>query len=101
MTIYFTRYDRRKLIRMLSLHYRELIGKTKKHQQKKYMMVDYYILRKVSSKIKEIISIEKFGDTKILVVADDRFPDNSTLKNVVILIICVIKDGDKFYPQIF
>ena len=64
-------------------------------------MVDYYILRKVSSKIKEIISIEKFGDTKILVVADDRFPDNSTLKNVVILIICVIKDGDKFYPQIF
>ena len=65
------------------------------------MMVDYYILRKVSSKIKEIISIEKFGDTKILVVADDRFPDNSTLKNVVILIICVIKDGDKFYPQIF
>ena len=65
------------------------------------MMVDYYILRKVSGKIKEIISIEKFGDTKILVVADDRFPDNSTLKNVVILIICVIKDGDKFYPQIF
>ena len=65
------------------------------------MMVDYYILRKVSSKIKEIISIEKFGDTKILVVADDTFPDNSTLKNVVILIICVIKDGDKFYPQIF
>ena len=64
-------------------------------------MVDYYILRKVSSKIKEIISIEKFGDTKILVVADDKFPDNSTLKNVVILIICVIKDGDKFYPQIF
>ena len=65
------------------------------------MMVDYYILRKVSSKIKEIISIEKFGDTKILVVADDKFPDNSTLKNVVILIICVIKDGNKFYPQIF
>ena len=65
------------------------------------MMVDYYILHKVSSKIKEIISIEKFGDTKILVVADDKFPDNSTLKNVVILIICVIKDGDKFYPQIF
>ena len=65
------------------------------------MMVDYYILRKVSSKIKEIISTEKFGDTKILVVADDKFPDNSTLKNVVILIICVIKDGDKFYPQIF
>ena len=64
------------------------------------MMVDYYILRKVSSKIKEIISIEKFGDTKILVVADDKFPDNSTLKNVVILIICVIKDGDKFYLQI-
>ena len=64
-------------------------------------MVDYYILRKVSSKIKEIISIEKFGDTKILVVADDKFPDNSTLKNVVILIICVIKDGDKFYLQIF
>ena len=32
---------------------------------------------------------------------DDKLPDYITLKNVMILITCVIKDGTKFYPQIF
>ena len=48
-------------------------------------MVDYYVLDKILHKIKEIIDIEKFVDTKILVDTDDNFPDNITLKNVVIL----------------
>ena len=62
-------------------------------------MVDDYLLDKVLDKIKEIIGIEKFDDTKILIDKDDELPDDITLKNVVILLTCVIKDG-KFYPQI-
>ena len=31
----------------------------------------------------------------------DKFPDDITLKNFLILMTCVIKDGDKFYPQLF
>ena len=64
-------------------------------------MVDNHILDKVSGKIKMIVGIEKFDDTKIFIETDDKLPDNVTLKNVVKLITCVIKDNDKFYPQIF
>ena len=32
---------------------------------------------------------------------NDKLPDNITLKNDVILRTYVIKDGDKFYPQLF
>ena len=64
-------------------------------------MVDNHILDKVSDKIKMIVGIEKFDDTKIFIETDDKLPDNVTLKNVVKLITCVIKDNDKFYPQIF
>ena len=64
-------------------------------------MVDGYMLRKVLEKIKEIISIEKYDDTKILVDTDDKLLDDITLKNVVILMTCVIKDGNKFYIQVF
>ena len=35
-------------------------------------MVLDYMLDKVSDKIKEIIDIEKFDDTKILIDADDK-----------------------------
>ena len=54
-------------------------------------MVDDYMLDKVLDKIKEIIGIEKFDGTKILIYADDKFPDDITLKNVIILMACVIK----------
>ena len=64
-------------------------------------MVDDYMLNKVLDKIKEIISIEKFHDTKILIDADDKLLDDITLKNVVILMTCVVIDDGKFYPQIF
>ena len=61
-------------------------------------MIDDNILVKVLGKVK-IINIEKFDDTKILIDTDDKLPDDITLKNVVILITCVIKDGDKFFEE--
>ena len=52
-------------------------------------------------KIKEIICIEKFDDTKVLIETDDKLPDDITFKNDVILMTCAIKDDDRFYPQLF
>ena len=57
-------------------------------------------LDKVLEKIKKM-NIEKFDDIKIQINADDKLPDDITLKNGVILITCVIKDDDKFHPQLF
>ena len=57
-------------------------------------MADYYMRDKVTDKIKEIIGIEKCDYTKILINTDDKLPD-ITLKNVVILVTCYIKDDDK------
>ena len=51
--------------------------------REKKLMMDDYMLDRVSDKIKEIIGIKK------------------NLENVVILITCVIKDNDKFYLQLF
>ena len=64
-------------------------------------MVDDSMLDKVSDRGKEIIDIEEFDNTKILINKDDKFPDDITLKYVVILITCVMKDDSKFYPQLF
>ena len=64
-------------------------------------MVDDYMLDKILDKIKEIIGIEKFDDTKILIDSDDKMSDYITFKNVVILMTCVMKDGNKFYLQLF
>ena len=36
-----------------------------------------------------------------MIEADDKLSDDGTLKNAVILITCVTKNDDKFYPQIF
>ena len=63
-------------------------------------MVDDYIPDKVLDKIKEKIVIGKIDDTKILVETDDKLPDDITLKYVMILVRCVIKDGHESYPQI-
>ena len=63
-------------------------------------MVNDYMVDKVLDKIKETIGIVKFDDTKILIDSVDKLPDYITLKNVVI-ITCIIKDDDIFYPQIF
>ena len=37
----------------------------------------------------------------MLVDTDDKLPEDVTLKNVVILITCVIKDDGEFYSQLF
>ena len=55
---------------------------------------------KILDKVKEIIGIEKFDNTKILVDTNDKLQE-ITLKNIVILITCDIKDDRKFYSQIF
>ena len=46
------------------MHYHELIGKKKEHEEIKYLIADDYMLDKVLDKIKEIIGIGKFDDIK-------------------------------------
>ena len=67
-------------MKMLSLHYYELIGKIDEPEGEKYLVVDDYMLYKVLGKIKEIIGIEKFDDTNILIDKVDILPDDITLK---------------------
>ena len=100
MTIVFARYDHKTSKRMLSLYYHELMGKSEEYWGRKYLMVDY-IVDEVLDKIKMMVFVEKLDDTKILIDTDDRLSDEVSLKNVVISISCVIKDTDKFYPQLF
>ena len=65
------------------------------------MILDINILDKVLVKIKIRIGIGKFDDTKKLIDTDNKLADKITLKNIVILISCVIKDDDNFYPKLF
>ena len=44
LVVYFTRHFHSKLIKMLSLHYYELIGKIEEYAGKKYLMVDNSML---------------------------------------------------------
>ena len=81
MVIYFTRNVHSKLI--------------------KYLMVDDCMLVKVLESIKKIMGIEKFDDTEILFNTNDKLSDDFTLKNIVILMTCIIKDYGKFYLQLF
>ena len=55
--IYFTRYVNSQSVKMLSLHYHELLGKIEKHEGKKIFDICFYILGGVLDKIKEIIGI--------------------------------------------
>lgn len=78
------------------------------------MTVDDFVMNKILDQIKEIIGVRKFDGTKILInndnklsdVAkilinkDDKLWDDITLKRVAILMQCVIKDRNKFYPQL-
>ena len=99
MKAYFTRYVHKKLIKILGLHYHELMGTSEEQEAKK--LFDGWWLDKLLEKMKEIISFERFYDTKILIDTDDKLPYDITFKNVVVLMTCVIKDGNKFYPQVF
>ena len=82
---------------MLNLYYD---GKTEEYEEKKYFMVDDYTLDKVLDKIKRIRT-EALEGVQILINVNDKFPDDITLKNDVILMTFVIKDDHKFYPQLF
>ena len=62
-------------------------------KEKKYLIVDNHTLGKVFKRI----GIEKRNDTKILIDTDDKSPHDITLKNAVILMACVVEEGDKFY----
>ena len=46
--------------------------------------------------MKQVISIEKFHDTKTSVDTDDKLPDDITLQYLLILMTFVIKDDDSF-----
>ena len=73
---------------MLSSHYHELIEKIEQYEKKIYLMIDVYMLDKVSNKIKEIINADNFDSTKTMINTNDKLTDYITLKNVVILITC-------------
>ena len=62
------------------------------------MIVYNYMLDKVLDKIKEIIGMEKFDNTEISIVTNDKLSDGITFKNGLILITCVLKDDGKLYP---
>ena len=62
-------------------------------------MVVYNILDKVLDKTKEIIDIEKYYETKILISKDDKL--EIFLKNAVMLMTSIIKDDNKPYPEMF
>ena len=68
-------------------------------KEKKNSMVDNYTIDKVLDKIKRI-GIEKPDNIRILIDADDKLPDDIALKNVVVIMTCVIKNDDKFYLQL-
>ena len=63
-------------------------------------MVNDYILEKVFNKIKRM-GIEKLEHIKILIDTDDKLSNDIILKKALILMACVIRDGDKFYPELF
>ena len=71
MVIYFTICVHSKSIKILSLHYHELMGKIKEHEGKKIIVEDY-ILDKVLDKNKEVTGIEQFDDAKTFIDADNK-----------------------------
>ena len=64
-------------------------------------MVDDYMLERVLDKITEIIGIENFDNTKILIDTNGQLPQDITWKNVVILMTCIINNDGKFYHKYF
>ena len=100
LVIYFTRYVHNKSIKILRLYYDELIRYVEEREGKKYLVVYDYMLDIVLDKVKKIIDIKNFDNTKILIGTDDKLPDDITFKNVIIITF-VVKDDGKFYPQVF
>ena len=63
-------------------------------------MVHDYAIDKLLGQIKRV-SIDKLEDIRIWIDANDKLSDDVTLKNGVILMTCVIKNGDKLYRKLF
>lgn len=80
METYITRYVHKKSIKLLSLYSHELLGKIEEHEEKSFLIVDNYMLEKLLEKIKEIIGIDQFDDTKVLIETDVKLPDGITLR---------------------
>ena len=53
--------------------------------EKKYLMIDGYMLDKELDKVKKTMTMEKLDSTKILIDTEIKLPNNITLKNVLIL----------------
>ena len=51
-------------------------------------MVDDYMLNEVLEKLKEIIGIDKFNDSKILINTYDELPNDITLTIFVVNDVC-------------
>ena len=68
-----------------------------KKAKKKIFDDNDYMLDKILDKIQDIIDIAEFDNTKKLIETGDKLPNYITLKNVVTLITCVIKDDGEFY----
>ena len=68
--------------------------------KEKYFVIGDHMLDGVLDKIKVIIDIKKFGETKILIDTDDKLADEVNLRNVAVLISCIMKNDDKFQPQL-
>ena len=64
-------------------------------------MAHHCMLDRVLDRIIMLIDIEKFDNTEIFIDTDDKLSEDATLKNVVILMTCVIKDNGKIYSQLF
>ena len=56
---------------MLRQRYHELMSKIGEHKGQKYFIVGDYVLDKTLHKIKKIICIGKFDDSKILIDVND------------------------------
>ena len=97
MIYHHTRYVYGKPIKMLVLYYHKSMGKIKENEDKKSLMIHYYVLDKVYDQAKEITGTEKFGDTESSVDIDDKLTDNITFKNAGNLNTWIIKDDGKFY----
>ena len=80
METYITRYVHKKSIKLLSLYSHELLGKIEEHEEKSFLIVDNYMLEKLLEKIKEIIGIDQFDDTKVLIETGVKLPDGITLR---------------------
>ena len=71
VVIYFTICVHSKSIKILGLHYQELMGKIKEHEGEKIIVEDY-ILDKVLDKNKEVTGIEQFDDAKTFIDPDNK-----------------------------